>query len=228
VTLEKRTAPAVTAAEIGAVDAVLLSHDQHADNLDHGGRAFLAQARTTFTTQVGAARLGGAVQGLAPWETREIAGADGAKLLVTATPARHGPVGIEPLSGDVVGFLIGRDEPGDMIYVSGDTVWYEGVAEVAQRYRPKLVLLFTGAAKTRGAIHLTMDANDALEAARAFPDALIVPVHNEGWAHFTEDRDALAGAFTALGVGARLRLIDRGVPVEIVLGSASGQAAAAG
>ena len=31
-------APALTAAQVGAVDAVLLSHDQHGDNLDHAGR----------------------------------------------------------------------------------------------------------------------------------------------------------------------------------------------
>jgi L-ascorbate metabolism protein UlaG (beta-lactamase superfamily) len=216
VVLEKRTGPALSAAAIGEVDAVLLSHDQHADNFDHGGRAFLPHARKTFTTQAGARRLGGeAVQGLAPWETREITGADGARLFVTATPARHGPVGIEPLSGDVVGFLIGRDAPGDAIYVSGDTVWYEGVAEVARRFRPRIVIPFTGAAKTRGAVHLTMDANDALEAAHAFPEAAIVPVHNEGWAHFTESRDQLAAAFATLGFGKRLVLLEKGIPATI-------------
>src|SRR3984957_18912441 len=36
-TLTKLAAPALTAAEIGRPDAVLLSHDQHADNLDRAG-----------------------------------------------------------------------------------------------------------------------------------------------------------------------------------------------
>src|ERR1700686_4350638 len=42
--LRKTAGPALAAAEIGPVDAVLLSHDQHADNLDKSGRDFLAKA----------------------------------------------------------------------------------------------------------------------------------------------------------------------------------------
>ena len=51
-----------------------------------------------------------------------------ATFQVTATPARHGPAGIEPLSGEVVGFLVGVAQPGDLLYVTGDTVWYQRVA----------------------------------------------------------------------------------------------------
>ena len=65
---------------------------------------------------------------------------------------------------------------------------FEGTAEVARRFSPRLVVLFAGAAKTRGAFHLTMNTNDALETAHAFPSATIVPVHCEGWAHFSESR----------------------------------------
>ena len=43
--LTKLTGPAVAADDVGAIDAVLLSHDHHADNLDPGGRAFLARRR---------------------------------------------------------------------------------------------------------------------------------------------------------------------------------------
>ena len=75
-----------------------------------------------------------------------------------------------------------------------------GVAEVARRFRPRLVVLFAGAARTRGAFHLTMDANDAIETAHAFPHARIVAAHTDGWAHFTESGEQLAAAFAALGL----------------------------
>ncbi len=42
--LEKRIGPAKPASAIGLADAVLLSHDQHADNLDTAGRASLQTA----------------------------------------------------------------------------------------------------------------------------------------------------------------------------------------
>jgi L-ascorbate metabolism protein UlaG (beta-lactamase superfamily) len=212
--LEKLTAPALTAEQVGPVDAVLLSHDQHFDNLDHGGRAFLASAKTTFTTPVGAGRLGGNAVGLALWESQRFTTEKGA-VHVTAAPARHGPPGIEPLAGDVAGFLVGIDEPGDAFYFAGDTVWYEGVAEVARRYKPRLVVLNTGSAEPRGKFHLTMDANDALEAAHAFPQAKIVGIHNEGWRHFAESAEELAQAFRALGAGNQLQPLERGKAVKL-------------
>ena len=67
--LTKLTGPAVTADDVGAIDAVLLSHDHHSDNLDPGGRAFLPRAGRTLTTTAGAERLGGNAVGLEPWAT---------------------------------------------------------------------------------------------------------------------------------------------------------------
>ena len=58
VKLEKLSGPALGRETIGEVDAVLLSHDQHADNLDHSGKTFLAKARRVLTTVAGAKRLG--------------------------------------------------------------------------------------------------------------------------------------------------------------------------
>ena len=215
ITLEKTRGPAVSAARIGQVDAVLLSHDQHADNLDPAGRAFLARAGVIYSTPIARERLGGAPIALAPWRDETLRGSDGRALIVTGAPARHGPPGIEPIAGDVTGFLLGVDAPGDAIYVTGDTVWYEGVAEVARRYKPKIVILFAGSARTRGAFHLTMDANDALETAHAFPDAAIVAVHTDGWRHFTESGNDLRQAFAALGLGERLIDLPSGVPVVL-------------
>ena len=199
VTLQKTSKPALSPEALGEIDAVLLSHDQHADNLDHAGKAFLVSAGRVFTTQAGAKRLGGTVEGLLPWQTAEAGKRDGTRLQITATPARHGPAGIEPLAGDVIGFVLGfpnRNIP--PIYVTGDTVWYDGVAEVARRFRAGIVVLFAGAARTRGAFHLTMNVNDAIETAHAFPEAVIVPVHCEGWAHFSQSRDHLLACFHLL------------------------------
>ena len=215
VTLKKTSHPALTAEQIGRVDAVLLSHDQHADNFDHAGRAYAMQAPRLLTTIVGAKRLGGVAEGLAPGESTKLTNPAGT-LTITATPARHGPAGIEPLAGDVIGFVLSL-AGARPIYITGDTVWYEGVGEVARRFQAGVVLLFAGAAKTRGAFHLTMDANDALDTAHAFPDATIVPLHYEGWAHFSQSGDDLVQSFKALGIGARLRLLEPGVPTAIEL-----------
>ncbi len=54
---KKLTPPALKPEDIGKVDAVLLSHDHHEDNLDRSGRAFLSNARQVLTTVAGAKRL---------------------------------------------------------------------------------------------------------------------------------------------------------------------------
>src|SRR5215475_12959901 len=214
-TLKKTSGPALTAEQIGPLDTVLLSHDQHADNFDRSGKAYAMRAPRLFTTLAGAQRLGGHAEGLAPFQSKELTKPDGTALRITATPARHGPAGIEPLSGDVIGFMLSFADGTPPIYITGDTVWYDGVAEVARRFRAGIVLLFAGSARTRGPFHLTMDTNDAIETAAAFPAATIVPIHHEGWAHFRQSGDDLQKAFKALGFDKRLHMLKPGVPSTI-------------
>lgn len=216
VILEKTASPALTADDVGVVDIVLLSHDQHSDNLDNSGRAYLEKANRILTTKAGAGRLGGKVEGLNPWDAVEIKTPAGKSIRVTATPARHGPAGIEPLSGDVVGFVLSFDDNRmKPIYVTGDTVWYDGVADVARRFDAGIVMPFAGAAQTRGPFHLTMDTNDVIETARAFPHAILVPVHCDSWKHFKQTGGDLDVSFKALGVNTRLHILTPGIATEI-------------
>lgn len=138
VTLKKLSDPAMQAQALGKVDVALVSHDEHPDNLDDAGRTFLADIPRVMTTTGGAQRLGNGALGLEPWQSITIPTATGVTLRVTATPARHGPVGVEPITGIVIGFVISVIETGeDLVYVTGDTVWYEGTAEVAHRFHPR-------------------------------------------------------------------------------------------
>ena len=46
----KLTGPAVAAADLGPVDAMLLSHDHHGDDLDDAGRALLPSPAAVLAT----------------------------------------------------------------------------------------------------------------------------------------------------------------------------------
>lgn len=216
VTLRKISGPAVSAQQLGGFDYVLLSHDHHFDNLDHAGRAALAGAVKVFTTREGAQRLGGNSVGLEPWQESAVRTGGGEMLRVIATPARHGPEGLH--RGEVTGFLLfAPDAPGDVIYISGDTVWYPGVAEVARRFPVQIAILHLGAARVPevGPFHLTMTAAEAVEAARAFANAQIVPIHFEGWAHFSEGRGEIEKAFRSAGLSDRVHWLQPGQATEV-------------
>jgi L-ascorbate metabolism protein UlaG (beta-lactamase superfamily) len=218
-TLRKAAAPAVAPDALGDIDAVLLSHDHHFDNLDRAGRALLARARRVLAPAAGAERLGGGATGLAPWQSVTLDAPTGRSVRITATPARHGPHGGD--RGPVIGFLIsdarssGARPPS--VYVSGDTVWYEGVEEVARRADVRVAFLFMGAARVRevGPAHLTMTADEGVMVARAMPDAVIVPLHFEGWEHFSEGRAQIERAFADAGVEDRLCWLTPGRATQI-------------
>src|SRR5450631_2632705 len=51
--------------------------------------------------------------------------------------------------------------------------------------------------------------------ARAFPDAVIVPLHTDGWAHFRQNANDLRASFDTLGFGSRLKILEPGVTTVI-------------
>jgi L-ascorbate metabolism protein UlaG (beta-lactamase superfamily) len=213
-TLRKTRSPAVAPEQLGRLDAVLLSHDHHFDNLDRAGRALLPRARSVVTTKEGAERLGDAC-GLEPWEHVDLATPAG-PFRVTATPARHGPADGD--RGPVIGFAISLPgEAEDVVYVSGDTVWFEGVTEVAGRFDVRTAILNLGAARVAaaGPAAITFTAAESVEVARAMPDATIVPLHFEGWEHFTESRAEIDDAFARAGLSSRLRWPQAGEPIAL-------------
>ncbi len=185
--LHKLIDPSVEIDNIGKIDFVLLSHDHHFDNLDYSERKFSSSVDKVYTTSVGAERLGANAVRLKNWETIEVPAKDNRILMITGTPCRHGPADGD--RGPVRGFVLNfKDEPGGAVYITGDTVWYEGVEQVAKRFDVRIVCLFMGAAvvKEVGNDHLTMTIDESLKIAKLFGKAQIVPLHFEGREHFTE------------------------------------------
>jgi L-ascorbate metabolism protein UlaG (beta-lactamase superfamily) len=210
--LTKTAGPAVSAEDLGPVDAVLLSHDQHPDNLDTTGRAYLAGAPMVLSTRSAQQRLGGSVRALADGEHIDLPRPDGTTLRVTAVPAQHGPDGSEHLVGEVTGFVLtGQGLP--TVYVSGDNASLDVVRTIAGRFATiDVAVLFAGAASTPlipGA-HLTLTSDLAAQAARILGARHVVPLHFEHWGHFTQGPQTLPAAFARAGLQERLHLLKAG------------------
>jgi L-ascorbate metabolism protein UlaG (beta-lactamase superfamily) len=212
--LTKTAGPAVSADALGPVDAVLISHDQHPDNLDDDGRRFALAAPLVLTHPGAAGRLGPPAVGLRPWESYQGPGS----LVVQAVPAVHGPAdgqrdGSGHVNCEVAGFVLsGPDLP--TVYLSGDNASMAAVKEVADRVgRVDIAVLFAGAAsvptKERGR-PLTLTSARAAAAAELLGAAVVIPAHVDGWAHFSEGVEEFTEAFDQAGISGVLRVAPHG------------------
>lgn len=204
-TLKNTDSPAMGLQDLPVIDAVLLSHEDHPDNLDNYGRQLL-DGRHVLTTMDGAAKLSprSGVRGLKPWETIDLA-IGGRVFQVTGTPCDHVP------GGECTGFLITtlNSEGGqgfgttdglpNAIYFSGDTVYMSELPEkIRNRFHVSVALLNLGAAKVAlgpEPLQVTMDGKQAARLVRELGADVVVPMHYESWRHFTQNGDALAEAF---------------------------------
>lgn len=188
----KTAGPAVPYESLGPIDAVLLTHDHHSDNLDDAGRALLPSVPLVLTTVSGAGRLGGNARGLAPWQEAAVG-----DLTVTATPSRHGPPLSRPIVGDSIGFALRPAGSDSVLWISGDTVLFGGVREVVSRFTVDTLVLHLGSVQfgLTGPLRYTMTGRDGARLVEAARPRAVVPVHYEGWSHFHEGRAGVEAAF---------------------------------
>ena len=216
----KTTGPAVELDVLGPIDAVLLSHHGHADNLDDAGRASLERAAAVVTTVAGAKAIAHPdIRGLKAGATTVLAAPGRPSVTVAATAGRHGAPGTRPLVGPVIGFALtldGAPRPG--VWVSGDTVLYGGLRRAVTGLQPDVAVVHIGAVKfpVTGPLAYTMDAADAVELIGLVSPRIVVPVHVEGWSHFSQQETAAARVFEAApSVRDRIRWLPLGESVDL-------------
>lgn len=197
--LSKKTqGPAIVAEKLPPIDLVLLSHHQHKDNFDRKGKALTANVHLVLSTPQAARELLNA-KGLNNWETISIPTPLVPNLRITATPCQHHPWWLpEFFSGNVIGFMIEFDSQQSAdrggIYISGDTVYFSGIDEIAKRFKIDVGIFHVGSAQFRylsGFGQYTMNSNHLLKAVRVLKPNTIVPIHTKGWSHFKETETTL-------------------------------------
>jgi len=215
--LTKLSAPAFDITDRDPVDVVLLSHHHHSDNLDPAGRAFLPAAKQVFSTTRAAEDLGGSVVGMEPWSDIEVDSPDGRSVKVTAVHAQHGPDGSDDIQGPVLGFVLSTPNT-DTVYVSGDNASRDVVRRIVERTGDIAIAILNAGAvqlsKFDGA-YLTLSADHAADVTQILGARVAIPLHFEGWAHFTQGARELQAAFSGNGIRNRLLMLEPGQRAEV-------------
>jgi L-ascorbate metabolism protein UlaG (beta-lactamase superfamily) len=219
VTLMNTAGPAIKLEELPPIDAVLLSHEDHPDNLDELGRGLL-NGRTVLTTMDGASKLAPrpGVRGMKPWEKLDLQIGD--KVFeITATPCEHLP------GGEVIGFVLTTKDFGETgglpnaIYFSGDTIYLDELVGLSTKFHISLAMLNIGAATVRmegiPPFVITLDGKSAAKLLRAIKADMMVPMHFESWRHFAQNRDELANELKEEGVMDKVCWLEPGVQKRI-------------
>jgi len=218
--LKKTGSPALHPSDLGQVDLVLLSHDQHKDNLDNSGREFLNTVSLVISTKEARGRLGLAtVTGVDEWQAVNIATDKVPGLSITGTPCMHGSdEELHKVAGHVLGFILEWDgQNNGVLYISGDTVFFKGVEEVAERYTVDTAILHIGRAgfPQLGDRYLTFTTEEAIRTAKLMHVNKLVPTHQEGWEHFQESRAKSKEQIIAAGLEDKLVWLMAGQPVTL-------------
>ncbi len=186
----KSSNPSLTKEQIGDIDLILLSHHQHKDNFDRAGKKFAKSIERVITTVPGAKTLKNGV-GLNNWESISVETPKVPGLKITATPAQHHPWWVPHfIAGDVIGFIIEWDgQENGAYYISGDTVFFKGIKEIAHRFTIDVGVFHLGSVQFKhltGLGQYTFDVKSAINAAEVLNVNTFIPIHYSGWSHFKE------------------------------------------
>ena len=84
--------------------------------------------------------------------------------------------------GTVSGFVF--QAPGEpTLYWAGDTILYEPVLQVIERFRPDVIVTHSSGALWKGSGPIVMDAAQTLAVCRAAPQSRVVAIHLDSLDH---------------------------------------------
>lgn len=133
-------------------------------------------------------------------------------ICITRTPAQHGSGEIARAMAPSSGYVLSSEgEP--TLYITGDTIWYDQVAETIKEHNPHVIVVNAGAAQFLHGDPITMTAGDVVRVCRAATHAQVIAVHMEAINHCLLTREELAQQ--AHEAGDRLIIPEDGAQVAL-------------
>ena len=142
----------------------------------------------------------------------EDAGVTIGMVKIEKTPALHGE-NAETLAkmGTACGYVLTGEEK--ILYLAGDTVFFAGVAETLEQYKPEVIALNCCAA-TIPAGRLLMDAQDVESVCKLCPEAVVIATHLDGVNHAVLGSEDIRQFAVQRGLN-QVKVLDNGACMEL-------------
>ncbi|HET9213103.1 MAG TPA: MBL fold metallo-hydrolase [Thermoanaerobaculia bacterium] len=187
---------------MAGAELLILSH-LHSDHFDPEAQRLLPKDLPVFCQPGDEAAIRGhgfarvtPVDGAVAWNG----------ITLTRTPGRHGTGAELAEMGEVSGFVF--QAPGEpTLYWAGDTVLYEPVYEILERFRPDVIVTHSSGALWKGSGPIVMDAAQTLDVCRAAPASRVIAIHLDSLDHGEVTRQDLRAQAQAAGISEARLLI---------------------
>lgn len=206
--------------DIIAVDAVIVTHMHHFDHFDDNAAKALPKTMPMFVqseTEAGDMRklsftnvtalpdAGVTFDGVTLYRTEALHG-DG----VTAA-YYYQKIGLPAEACGVV-----FRAPGEKtFYAAGDTLWYDGVRQAIEKYKPEVIALNAANAQMYDGTPILMGVDGVKEVAQTAPDAILIATHMDAVNHARVSREDLKKFGKDNGLAQRLRIPEDGEIVRL-------------
>lgn len=213
---ERVTNPAIEFDELPPIDFVLLSH-YHGDHFDQIVEERLDPKTPIISTPEATEALRKKkfdyTIALEKWEMLSVT-KGGAALRITALPARHGPPvvnrALPETMGSLLEFLDPQEKPLYRIYISGDTLVFDDIRQIPERFPEiDLALLHLGGTRIAGVL-LTMDGEQGVEMLRIVKPDTAIPIHYDDYTVFESPLDDFVARVKAAGLEQKVRYLKHG------------------
>ncbi|MFL6362593.1 MAG: MBL fold metallo-hydrolase [Nitrososphaeraceae archaeon] len=220
---ERLTNPAMEVSDLPPMDFILLSHF-HGDHFDQAAIRGLDKTLPIVTNEHAIEELSARgftrFEKLEKWESVEFVKGN-ARLRITATPGRHGPLPVSMFMPQVMGSILDFENASEernhshlkplfRMYVTGDTMVFDEIKEISKRYPGVDVALFHLGGTTVLGIVVTMDAKEGLEMFRIINPKTVIPIHYNDYDVFKSTLDEFQAEVRNAGLEDKVYYIRHG------------------
>lgn len=217
ITSDRLTNPALNLDQLPPIDLVVLSH-MHEDHFDKLVQEKLDKNVPIVTTKEAARALADIgfkrTYGLGTWDRIDVEKGE-ARLRITAAPGRHGKVGMQALLPSVMGSVLdfgpNTATPSYRMYISGDTLIYDDLKTIPQRFPGvDLALLHLGGTRILGVFKVTMDGKDGVKLLQIIQPKKAIPIHYDDYDVFKSPLSDFAQEVKAAGLAQQVVYLAHG------------------